>query len=330
MTVKIIDKWTELDTNGPGPQVIALGNFDGVHIGHRQLITATVAKAKQLGAQATVLTFNPHPLQLLAPDKFPRLLSTLNQRLHYFAQLGVDQTILLPFTQEIADESPQKFVADVLVGKLHAAHIFVGFNYTFGQGGKAGPAELEELGRTYGFGVSVIGPIAVQGVTVSSTEVRQAMERGDIADAKAFLGYWPALEGIVVSGDRVGRTIGFPTANVEPLDEILIPARGVYAAWVAVDGKLWPSMVNIGLRPTFQTVERPTIEAHLFDFAEDIYDHKVEIIFCQRLRDECKFASIDELIAQLQQDKMQTLHVLQSETEKPGFAQNIAAQTGLL
>lgn len=320
-TVKIIDNWTEFAESGLHNLVVALGNFDGVHLGHRQLITEAVQKAHEISGQAAVLTFNPHPQQLLAPERFSKLLTSINQRLHRFAQLGVDIVILLPFTHELASLSPKEFAQEILVSKMGVNHVYVGFNYSFGRGGRGGPNELLNLGSELGFAVTVVEPTKINGKIVSSTLIREALEQGNIEEAYGFLGSWPAIEGIVVSGDRIGRTIGFPTANVATADEQLLPARGVYAAWVAIDGVNWPAMVNIGLRPTFKSWEKPTVEAHIFDFSADIYDTKVEVIFRRRLRDEQKFSEVSALIRQLNLDCVAAQTVLSGSGNESGHSQ---------
>jgi len=308
--VKVIDNMTDLEKAKLHNLVLALGNFDGVHLGHRKLIEEAVGKAEEINSQAAVVTFDPHPLKILAPERIPKLLTTLDQRLNHFAELGIDIAVLLPFTRELAKLPPGEFVENILIGIMKAAHVCVGFNYTFGSGGKGGPVTLRELGSELGFGVSVVEPQRVNGVIVSSTEIRGALERGDVEEAAQYLGYRPSVPGIVVSGERRGRTIGFPTANVKPPEDLLVPARGVYAAWVGVEGEIFPSMVNIGLKPTFKTWGENTIEAHIFDFDRDIYGQKVEIFFRSRLRNEQKFRGIDELFEQLRLDRKAAYKIL--------------------
>ncbi len=312
--MRVINDLAELEQAGLRRVVAALGNFDGVHLGHRELIRAAVSRAEQSGGQSAVVTFVPHPLKVLAPDKSPKLLTTLPQRLRHFEALGVDVVILLPFTLELAALSPVEFVRRILREKLDTVHVFVGFNYSFGHGATGGPDELAELGEELGFGVSVVEPRRVDGVIVSSTLIRGALERGDIDEVEKFLGYWPSVPGIVVKGDRRGRTIGYPTANVEPPGDLLIPARGVYAAWVSVSrDSMYPAMVNIGAKPTFKDWSEDIIEAHIFDFDQDIYGQTVEVFFRRRLRHERKFASVGDLLRQLEKDKITSYSILKKD-----------------
>lgn len=310
--MKTISNLAELEQARLPRLVIALGNFDGVHLGHQQLIKSAVTKAKELNSGSAVVTFNPHPLKILAPHRFPKLLTSLGQRVEHFAALGADYCVLLPFCQDMSKMSPREFVENILLEKLRAVHLCVGFNYSFGFGGKGSPADLIELGQDLGFGVSVVEPQRVDGVIVSSTEIRNALERGNIELATRFLGYFPAITGLVVSGDRRGRTIGYPTANVDTMDDLLIPANGVYAAWVEVNGERLPGMVNIGKKPTFKSEDEITIEAHIFDFNADIYGEKIIVHFYHRLRDERKFNNVDDLLVQLKKDQMQARKLLKN------------------
>ncbi len=320
--MRVINDLAELEQAGLRHVVAALGNFDGVHLGHRELIKAAVTRAEQSGGLSAVVTFVPHPMKVLAPEKFPKLLTTLPQRLRHFEALGVDVAILLPFTLELAMLSPAEFVRRILREKLDTVHVYVGFNYSFGSGAKGGPDELVGLGEEMGFGVSVIEPRRVDDVIVSSTLIRGALERGDIDEAEKFLGYWPSVPGMVVQGDRRGRTIGYPTANVEPPEDLLIPARGVYAAWVSVSkDSLYPAMVNIGAKPTFKAWSEDVIEAHIFDFDRDIYGQTVEVFFRRHLRDERKFANVGDLLRQLKNDQITSYNILKNDNI-PEFKHN--------
>lgn len=311
--MKVINSLPELEQAKLHNLVVALGNFDGVHLGHRKLITEAVRKAKEINGLSAVLTFEPHPLKVLAPERFPKLLNTLNQRIRHFASLGVDIVILLPFTRDLASSSPRHFAEQILFGRMHVAHVFVGFNYSFGHGGKGDPSRLRELGLQLGFAVSVVEPLEINGILVSSTEIRQFLERGDVEQAEHFLGYWPSLPGVVVSGDQRGRTIGFPTANVEPPEDLLVPANGVYAAWIELEDGMHPSMVNIGSIPTFKDWNETTIEAHIFNFQRDLYDQEVEVYFRHRLRDERKFNGVEELLKQLKDDEARAYNLLKND-----------------
>ncbi len=308
--MKVIDNLEDLEQAGLSNLVVALGNFDGVHLGHRKLLNEAISKARKLKGRSAVVTFEPHPLKILAPDRFPKLLTTVEQRIEHFALMGIDIVVLLPFTRVLSELTPREFVRDVLLKRLGVVHACVGFNYTFGKGGTSGPADLKQLGTEFGFGVSEVGPQSVDGVLVSSTEIRTCLEQGDIERAQKYLGYWPSISGVVVNGDRRGRTLGFPTANVLPPEDNIVPAKGVYAAWVKYKSGMYAAMVNIGLKPTFNTSPESTIEAHIFDFADDIYGENVEVVFRLKLRSEQKFPSVDALLEQLQLDAQKTCSVL--------------------
>ncbi len=282
--------------------VVALGNFDGVHIGHQRLIRQMVLHAQKTGAAGVVFTFDPHPLQVLFPDKAPRLLISPEKRTELIARLGADALLMVPFNRDMARLSPEFFVHDILHRQLGAEAVFVGFNYTFGHRGAGTPELLASLGKELGFHVQVHPPVQIGDTTISSTLVRKALEAGDIGRARSYLGYWPILEGRVVLGDQRGRQIGFPTANLNLDNEILIPSRGVYVAQVRVGDQVYDGVVNIGVKPTFGSALSPTVEVHILEFAQVIYDEWVQLSLLHRLRGEIRFSSVPELIDQIQQD----------------------------
>ncbi|MHB1126573.1 MAG: bifunctional riboflavin kinase/FAD synthetase [Bacillota bacterium] len=292
--------------------VVALGNFDGVHLGHQHLISACVRKAREIQGKAVVLTFDPHPMKLLQPERAPRLLLTPQRKAAIISQLGVDFLLLVPFDDHLAQLSPEDFVADMLWGKLHPRYIFVGFNYSFGQGGQGSPLVLANLASRWSTQVQVVEPVKAEDAVVSSTTIREALEKGDIRRAKALLGYWPILEGEVIPGDQRGRQLGFPTANLNVNKEILIPPEGVYATRVNVEGKLYPGIVNIGRRPTFGDDLPNSVEVYIMDFARDIYGQSVVLELIEMLRPEKRFASADDLIAQIQNDVQQARSICAS------------------
>lgn len=285
--------------------MVALGNFDGVHLGHQRLINNMIHEARRSQGAAVVVTFHPHPLKVLQPDKAPKLLTTLERKIELIRGLEADALLLLPFTTEFAKLTPQEFVQDILSEQLKSKKVFIGFNFNFGYRGAGNPELLREMGKENGFDVEVLDPITIDETVVSSTEVRQALEQGDILKARSFLGYWPIVEGIVVTGDQRGRKIGFPTANLEIIQDLTIPGRGVYVAKVKVDGKWHNAVVNIGTKPTFSQQELWNIEAHILDFEQSIYGQWLEINLIQKLRDERKFNSVNELINQINLDVAQ-------------------------
>jgi riboflavin kinase/FMN adenylyltransferase len=274
--------------------------FDGVHLGHRAILGAAVAHARATGSPALVCTFEPHPLEVLQPDRAPQPITTLEERLDLIAACGVDGAVVLDFTPALAAMEPEAFVKDVLVDRLAARQVVVGFNHRFGRGARGDADLLRELGRGLGFGVDVIEPLAVDGAPVSSTAIRAALGRGDLDAAARMLGRPYTLPGTVVSGAGRGRTLGFPTANVAP-DRPVLVAPGVYACTAEVGGAKQRAVVNIGVRPTFGE-DTLAIEAHLLDFSGDLYGQTFRLTFVARVREERKFPSVDALRAQIAAD----------------------------
>src|SRR5499425_2322448 len=282
------------------PSAVALGVFDGVHLGHRAILGAAVAHARATGAPALACTFEPNPLEVLQPDRAPLPITTLDERLELIAGCGVDGTIVLTFTRELAAVEPEAFVKDVLVERLAARHVVVGFNHRFGRGARGDAALLRELGARMGFAVDVIAPLAVDGVPVSSTSIRTALGRGDVEAATRMLGRPYTLPGTVVAGAGRGRPLGFPPANVAPVRPVLV-APGVYACTIEVAGQPRRAVVNVGVRPTFGE-DTLAVEAYLLDFSGDLYGQTVRLTFVSRVREERRFPSVDALRAQIADD----------------------------
>ena len=283
--------------------VIGLGNFDGVHVGHQSLISGLVEEANNIGGTPVVFTFFPHPLEVLTGKAPPRLL-TNEAKQDTIRQLGVKVLLLVPFTLEFAGHSPDVFIEDILVRDLDVKAVFVGYNYTFGKGGRGNPETLMEGGRKHGFKVCVIPPVAVEGVPVSSTLIRGLLADGEVAGARKFLGYYPFIQGAVVTGECRGRTLGFPTANllIEE-DGLTVPANGVYAVKVQVDGEHFLGVANIGIKPTFHGFSvKPNLEVHLLDFHGDLYGKEIKVFFTRRIREEKRFSSPGELVEQIRAD----------------------------
>ena len=291
---------------------VAVGNFDGVHRGHQALVTAALAESRRLGGTAVVLTFDPHPARVLQPDRAPSALTTLDQKAEALAALGISHLAVLEFTREVAGRSAEEFARGVLGGTLGARAVVVGANFRFGRGRSGDAAVLSELGGEAGFDVRVVDPVLYEGEPVSSTRIRDAIEAGAVERAAAMLGRAYSVDGRVVQGDGRGRTLGFPTANVEPVNETL-PGRGVYACWlrIAQDERAWPAAVNIGRRPTFDA-QGSTVEAHLLDFTGDLYGREVRLSFVERLRAEQKFSGASALRAQIEADVARTRAVLRA------------------
>jgi riboflavin kinase/FMN adenylyltransferase len=280
--------------------VVALGTFDGVHLGHRAILGAAVAHARAAGSPALACTFEPHPLEILQAGRAPQPITTLDERLDLIAACGVDGTVVLDFTPELAAVEPEAFVTDVLVERLLARRVVVGFNHRFGRGARGDAGLLRGLGARLGFHVDVVEPLTVDGVPVSSTAIRAALGRGDLAAAARMLGRPYTLPGKVVAGAGRGRTLGFPTANVAP-DRPALIAPGVYACTAEIAGQSRPAVVNVGVRPTFGE-DTLAVEAYLLDFSGDLYGQTIRLTFVSRVREERRFAGVDALQAQIAAD----------------------------
>ena len=289
---------------------VTLGNFDGVHLGHRELFRSLVRTARQLNCPSVVYTFDPHPLKFLAPDKAPLLLNTLEEKQRLIAASHVDYLVETPFTADFAKMSPEKFVTDILLEKLHIKALIVGYDYAFGKGRGGDVDFLRACGEMYGFSVEVLQPVGDDGLPYSSTRIRQMVAAGDVVGVVRLLGRQYNLEGVVVPGDQRGRELGFPTANLETEKEQL-PAPGVYAVKVRHNLQEYSGVVNIGRRPTFD-VEGSTIEVYLLDFTGELYGQKLRVYFVERLRDEQKFDSIDDLVTTIEMDVVRARQILQS------------------
>lgn len=283
--------------------VLGLGNFDGIHLGHQKLIKELVSTAKDIGGTPAVFTFYPHPLAILKPDNAPPMLLSQEAKQRMMAHLGVEVLLWVPFTLELAALTPEEFIRDVLHNELGVKAVFVGFNYTFGHKGLGTPEVLENYSSLYGYNVHVIPPFTVGGNTVSSTLIRHLLSDGEVTEARKYLGYCPFVEGPVVTGERRGRQLGFPTANLQLERGILVPANGVYAVKVQVDGDTCLGVANIGVKPTFHGQNgMRTIEVHLLDFVSDLYGKNIKVHFSRRLREERRFSSPTELVMQIQKD----------------------------
>jgi riboflavin kinase/FMN adenylyltransferase len=281
--------------------VLALGNFDGVHRGHQKILERLRRVASERGATAVVMTFDPHPPRVVRPDKAPPLLMTKAQKLEAFERVGVQGAAIVRFTPELSRWDPDTFVKTVLVDWLGVSEVWVGANFLFGHDRSGNFTLLRSLGGVYGFKAEKIDPVRYKDFVVSSTRIRRLVSEARLDEAGALLGHQYFIDGIVVEGDRRGRTIGFPTANIRT-DNELLPPNGVYATTMTVDGVVHASVTNIGVRPTVDQSGRVTVETHVFDFTRDLYGARVRVSFVQRLRDEQVFESLDALRAQIDRD----------------------------
>lgn len=307
--MEILNSLTQLPVSF-GPCVLTLGNFDGVHLGHRELFRQLVKAARQLSCPSVVCTFNPHPLKFLAPDKAPPLLNTLEEKRRLIAASHVDYLVEIPFTRGFADISPEKFVADILIDKLRVQTLIVGYDYAFGRDRRGNAEFLKDYGAQHGIEVIVLQPVGADGLPYSSTRVRNLIAEGRVADVVTLLGRQYNLEGYVVPGEQRGRQMGFPTANLET-DKELLPAAGVYAVKVRHKQQEYGGVVNLGMRPTFGG-SHATIEVHLLDFTGRLYGEKLRIYFLERLRGEIKFADSDELSNAILADVLKARQILQT------------------
>lgn len=298
--------------------VVALGNFDGVHKGHRRLLARLVEKARQLGGTPAVFTFSPHPLKVINPEIAPPLLLSADDKKDIMESLGVKVLFCIPFTREFMSFTPEDFVQKVLIDELNIKGLLVGYNYSFGQGGRGTPEQLRQFAHRFKFELEVIPPVVIDGQTVSSTLIRGLLLNGRVAEAANFLGYQPFMKGMVVNGEKRGRQIGFPTANLDYPEDLVVPETGVYAVLVYIGDKSYQGIANIGYKPTFQREKMlKNVEVNIFNFAGDIYDREIKVKFFYRIRAEVKFANVEQLVAQIKSDKVRAINFFQKNMAKP-------------
>lgn len=297
---------TSLDEAVPGGRALAIGTFDGVHVGHREVIGTAVRAARDRDLSATVLTFAHHPLATVDPAREPRVLTPLPIKTALIAELDVDELVVLRFDAEVAALSADEFCRRVVVGRLGAAVVVVGENFSFGAGGRGTPQALRACGETLGFETIVVPLAGAGGRPISSTRIRRLLEAGELTEARAILGRPPGATGTVVRGFHRGTGLGFPTANIEAETGVMFPGRGVYAARALVAGRWYRAAVNVGHNPTFMHHGDETgvvhVEAFLLGFEGDIYGHEVHVDFLTRVRVEERFEYVDDLVAQMRRD----------------------------
>ena len=285
------------------PTVLTIGTFDGVHLGHQKIIERVVATARQEGLLATIFTFFPHPRMVVQHDKSLKLIHTLEEKKQLLQQLGVDLLVVQPFNEAFAQLTAEEFVSTILVQRLNVKKVIIGYDHRFGRNRTANIDDMRLFGEKYGFAVEEISVQEVDEVSVSSTKIREALNKGDVTTAEHYLGTPYSLTGRVVHGLKLGRTLGYPTANIQVTEEYkLIPKDGVYAVYSYIDGRKVYGMMSIGKNPTIEG-KGASIEVYFFDFNGDLYDQKLTIEFVQYLREEQKFATIDLLKKQLQDDE---------------------------
>lgn len=299
--MQIVPRATELRTSGR-PVCLAIGFFDGVHLGHQQIIRQTISDARQRDALALVVSFDAHPQSIVAPQRAPALIYSLSQKIRTIDGTGADALLLIHFDRAFSQQSGEAFIRNLAQDLGQLRSICVGNNFVFGHKRAGNVALLKNLGEELKFTVHGMPAVSLGGRIVSSTRIREQIRAGDLDGASQMLGRAYSVSGPVIRGDQLGHQLGFPTANVD-VSGLLLPPNGVYRARALVRGQHYRAMVNIGLRPTLNRPEpQLRVEAHLLDFAEDIYGAELELIFMNRVRDERRFASLDELKAQIQRD----------------------------
>ena len=292
------------------PSNICIGVFDGVHLGHRYLVSKVLESARSTGHLSGVVTFDRRPAELLAPHREIRYLTTLEEKLDLLGQLGLDFVVALPFTEQLADTTARDFIT-ALVERLHMRELWTGPDFALGRGREGDGEYLQSLAEELGFQNYRLQPLIQSGDVISSTRIRNLIREGRVADTADLLGRYPSIKGAVVPGARRGHKLGFPTANLALDERLIAPANGVYAARILWDGANHAGVVNIGQRPTFEDQAKTTLEAHVLDFTGDLYGKTVQVEFVKRLRPEQRFESAEALIAQMKTDVANTRLVLE-------------------
>lgn len=292
------------------PTILTLGTFDGVHKGHQKILKKLNSEANKAKLKSIVLTFFPHPRIVLNPRSNLKLINTIKERSELLEKSGIDFIITHPFDKTFSELSPEKFVKNILVDKLKIKKILIGYDHKFGKNRTAGIEDLKKFGLKYDFDVIEISAKEQNKVTISSTKIRKSIENGDFNKAKSFLGYHFNIEGLVIKGNAIGRTIGFPTANLDVSEDYkLIPKRGVYLIFSLIENKKVFGMMNIGIKPTLNN-DRETIEVNFFDWEKDLYKKLIKVYVLDFIRDEQKFTSLIKLEEQIKLDKKTCLKLI--------------------
>ncbi|RIK08864.1 MAG: bifunctional riboflavin kinase/FAD synthetase [Acidobacteria bacterium] len=291
--------------------VVAIGNFDGFHLGHRAVAASVIERAGALGAKSAIVTFDRHPMEWLKPEEAPCRLTTLDKKLALMAEAGIDYACVLTFDEQLSGQEPERFVEDVISKCLRAKAVVVGENFRFGHNRRGDLAMLGAIGEELGFEADSLDLIKAGSVAISSTRIRHAIREGEIAWGSMALGRDHSIQGVVQAGDRRGRDLGFPTANLMPDPRICIPADGVYAGWVRIDDVSYGAAINVGKRPTFGKDLQMLIEAHILDFEGDIYGQEIEVGFHAHVRGEYRFSGPEELAEQIKQDVLEARRLME-------------------
>ena len=291
--------------------VVTIGTFDGVHVGHQEILHKMVSRAKEIGGETVVVTFYPHPRQVLSKDSDIRFISTQEEKIHHLETLSIDNLIIIKFTKEFANTSSEDFIKNYIVKNIEPAVLIIGYDHHFGNGRTGDFGMLYDLGNQYHFKVEKIQEQDIENMAVSSTKIRHFLENGDIKHANMLLGYEFSYTGKVIEGQQVGHKIGFPTANIE-VEQVfqLIEKQGVYATYVDFDGKSYPSMTYIGKRPTMHDNRPQSIETHIINFDKDLYGKEIKVRFVDFVRDDVKFENTEALKNQIEKDKLNIINIL--------------------
>lgn len=301
------------DFKGVNKPIVTVGTFDGVHIGHQKIISRLKEIAQQKKGETVLLTFFPHPRMVISPENNDlKLINTLEEKIELLDEFGLDHLIILPFDKSFSQITPTEYIRDFLVNKIKIDTLVIGYDHRFGRNREGSLELLTELAPIYGFNVEEITVEEIDEIKVSSTKIRNAILEGNITTASEYLNHHFTLQGKVVKGKQIGRTIGYPTANIIIEESYkIIPKKGVYVIKGIIDGTVYDGMLNIGNRPTISDNIEQTIEAHFFDLKHDIYNKKVKILFVKKIRDEIKYDSMEDLKTQLKQDEITSRAILQ-------------------
>ncbi len=308
--MKVVKEIGELK-NFPAPRLVTIGNFDGVHIGHQQLISKTVIEAQENNQPSLLVTFHPHPRKVFARSGI-KLITTTSQKLELIEKLGVDITLVINFREDFYELTGEEFIKKILVPFIKPAKVNIGYDFRFGKAGSGDFHLLDKMGEKFGFEVEELAPVMVEGEIVSSSSIRKYLLNGNVRKANRLLGRYHFIEGKIVPGKGRGRTLGIPTANMQTINE-LVPLKGVYATFFEHNGTKFPAVTNIGYNPTFEKRNDISIETYIFYFDGDLYNETVRIHFVERIRDEKKFSSAEDLIETIREDIKKAKEVLDNE-----------------
>ena len=297
------------------PTVLTLGVFDGLHLGHQRIMQTVVERARETKSVPTAITFDPHPRAVLFPENTPPLLQTLDQRLAAFEVLGIEQAIVIAFNEGFANQNAENFLSEVIHDRLQSKEVYSGKGFAFGKNRGGNIELLRKMSQELGFFADEVGEVSLRGRRISSSKIRELLADGRVNRARAMLGRPYGIEGQIIRGDRRGRTIGFPTANLKPKNRV-IPKYGVYATAILIEGVWRKAITNVGVRPTFKNDSEPSIETYIFDFKGDLYGDVLRVRFLHRIRDERKFSGIEEIKTQIQKDTETALDYFSHEGVK--------------